>query len=119
MAIKDQNASTVAPLLVNRIICMIFFRFGSSVDLHSDQEANFAMSWELQRRYHTSGDGWVERQNRTLQEMLLVSVVSQHTDDWDVRLDTVTYAYNLSRQESIDLSLYEVSPASCLGCHST
>ena len=53
------------------------------------------------------GDGQVEQQNRTLKGMLS-AFVSKHTDDWDLCLDPVTYAYNSSRQESTGVSPYEV-----------
>ena len=62
---KDQKASTVAPILVNRI----FSRFGSPAVLHSDQGANFesnlthhicavmGITKTRTTAYHPSGDG--------------------------------------------------------------
>ena len=76
--IKDQKASMVAPLLVNKI----FSRFGPPTILHSDQGANLesnlmheicdvmGVTKTRTTAYHPSGDGQVERQNRTLQAML-------------------------------------------------
>ena len=49
----------------------------------------------------------VERQNQTLQAML-AAFVSTRSDDWDLFVDPVVYAYNTSRQESIGVSPYEV-----------
>ena len=112
---KDQKASTVAPILVNRI----FSRFGPPAVLHSDPGANFesnlmhhicdvmGITKTRTTAYHPSGDGQVERQNRTLQGMLS-AFVSKNTDDWDLWLDPVTFAYNSSRQESTGVSPYEV-----------
>ena len=112
---QDQKARTVAPILVNRI----FSRFGPPTVLHSDQGANFesnlmhhichvmGITKTRTTGYHPSGDGQVERQNRTLQGMLS-AFVSQHTVDWDLWPDPVTYAYNSSRQESTGVSPYEV-----------
>ena len=112
---KDQKASTVAPLLINKI----FSRFGPPVVLHSDQGRNFesnlmheicdAMGIVKTRTtaYHPQCDGQTERQNRTIQQMLS-SFVSNRQDDWDLWLDSVTYAYNTSKHESLGLSPYEV-----------
>lgn len=89
----------VAPILVN----MIFSRFGLPAILHSDQGANFesilmhhicdvmGITKTRTTQYHPSGDGQVERQNHTMQEMLS-AFVSKHTDDWDLWLDPVTFA---------------------------
>ena len=87
---KEQKASTVAPILVNRI----FSRFGPPAVLHSDQGANFksnlmhhicdvmGITKTRTTAYPPSGDGQVERQNCTLQGMLS-AFVSKHTDDWE------------------------------------
>lgn len=112
---KDQKATTVANLLLNKV----FSRFGPPVVLHSDQGANFEsnLMHELcdimgiaktrTTAYHPQCDGQVERQNRTLQDMLS-AFVSDHGDDWDEWVDPVVFAYNTSRQESIGYSPYEV-----------
>ena len=57
--------------------------------------------------YQPNADGQVERQNRTLQNML-AAFVSKHGDDWDLWLDPVVYAYNSSRQEPTGMSPYQV-----------
>lgn len=112
---KDQKASTVAPILINKI----FSRFGPPTVLHSDQGANFesnlmheicdvmGITKTRTTAYHPSGDGQVERQNRTLQNMLS-AFASKRRDDWDLFIDPVVYAYNSSRQESTGISPYEV-----------
>jgi transposase InsO family protein len=103
----DQKASTVAKILVDRV----FSRFGPPVVLHSDQGANVesrlmhevcdVMGIKKTRTtaYHPQYDGQVERQNRTLQDML-VAFCTKHGNDWDLWLNAVVFAYNTSRQES-------------------
>lgn len=110
-ATSDQKAVTVAKILVEKV----FSRFGSPVVLHSDQGANFEsnLMHELcdvmgitktrTTAYHPRCDGQVERQNRTLQDML-AAFSAKHGSDWDLWLDSVVLAYNTSRQESLQLS---------------
>ena len=57
--------------------------------------------------YHPQCDGLVERQNRTIQEMLS-AFVSQHQDDWDIWVSVVAYAYNTSTHEATGFSPYEL-----------
>jgi hypothetical protein len=57
--------------------------------------------------YHPQCDGQVERQNRTLQDML-AAFCTKHGNDWDLRLNTVVFAYNTSRQESLQTSPFEI-----------
>ena len=52
-------------------------------------------------------DGQVERQNRTLQDMLS-AFVSQNRDDWNLWVDLAVYAYNTSSHESTGYSPYEL-----------
>ena len=112
---KDQNARTVANIFVSKI----FSRFGPPVAIHSDQGSNFEsnlihevcniMGIHKSRTtaYHPQVDGLVERQNRTLQD-ILSSFVSQHRDDWDLWIDIAVYAYNTSPQESTGFSPFEL-----------
>ncbi len=112
---RDQRASTVAKILVDRV----FSRFGPPVVLHSDQGANFestlmhemcdimGITKSRTTAYHPQCDGQVERQNRTLQDML-AAFCAEHDYDWDLWLDAVVFAYNTSRQESIQTSPYEL-----------
>lgn len=114
-ATPDQKASTVAPLLISRI----FSRFGPPTVLHSDQGRNFesTLLHELcnvmgitktrTTSYHPQCDGQAERQNRTLQAMLN-AFTSSRQHDWDLWLDSVTFAYNTSRHESLGTSPYEI-----------
>ena len=112
---QDQKARTVASILVSKI----FSRFGPPVAIHSDQGSNFEsnlihevcdiMGIHKSRTtaYHPQGDGLVERQNRTLQD-ILSSFVSEHKDDWDLWIDIAVYAYNTSPQESTGFSPFEL-----------
>lgn len=112
---KDQRAHTVAEILVNRV----FSRFGPPTIIHSDQGRNFEsnlmheicslMGIHKSRTtaYHPQCDGQVERQNRTLQEML-AAFVSAHKDDWDEWVSLVVYAYNTVSHESTGFSPYEL-----------
>ena len=112
---KDQKARTVAEILVSKV----FSRFGPPTVIHSDQGRNFEsnlihkicglMGIHKSRTtaYHPQCDGLVERQNRTLQDML-TAYVSQHQHDWDRWVDLVAYAYNTSTHASTGYSPYQI-----------
>jgi hypothetical protein len=57
--------------------------------------------------YHPQCDGQTERQNRTIQAMLS-AFASNRRDDWDLWLDSVTFAYNTSKHDALGISPYEV-----------
>ena len=112
---KDQRAKTVAEILVSKI----FSRFGPPTVIHSDQGRNFESNLMQEvcclmgihksrtSAYHPQCDGLVERQNRTLQDMLS-GYVSQHQYDWDRWVDLVAYAYNTSVHSATGYSPYEM-----------
>ena len=112
---KDQRAKTVAEILVSKI----FSRFGPPTVIHSDQGRNFESNLMQEvcclmgvhksrtSAYHPQCDGLVERQNRTLQDML-TGYVSQHQHDWDRWVDLVAYAYNTSVHSATGYSPYEM-----------
>ena len=112
---KDQKATTVSNILINKV----FSRFGPPVVLHSDQGANFernllheicdltGIAKTRTTAYHPQCDGLVERQNRTLQDML-AAFASEHRDDWDLWIDSVVFAYNTSCHKSTGHSPYEL-----------
>ena len=114
-ATKDQKARTVAETLVSRL----FSRFGPPTVIHSDQGKNFdsiimheiynLMGLKKTRTtaYHPQCDGLVERQNRTLQD-IITNFVSEHSLDWDQWLDQAVFAYNTSVHESTKMSPYEM-----------
>ena len=101
---QDQKAQTVANILVSRL----FSRFGPPQILHSDQGTNFEsnliksicdlMGIQKTRTtaHHPQGDGQIERQNRTLQE-ILSTFVSEHPNTWDLHVYPAVFAYNTSR----------------------
>lgn len=110
---KDQKASTVADCLISKV----FSRFGPPLVLHSDQGSNFestlmheicnimGVTKTRTTAYHPCCNGQVERQNRTLQDML-ANYVSSRADDWDLLSDPVLFAYNTSKHESTGFAPY-------------
>ena len=99
-ALPDQKAETVAHPLVHDFVC----RFGTPLELHSDQGRNFEshLFQEVCRLfqiaktrttpYHPSSNGLVERFNRTL-AFLIRSYLEEHTTDWDLHIPVLTAAY--------------------------
>ncbi|UYV65170.1 K02A2.6-like, partial [Cordylochernes scorpioides] len=106
-AIPNQEATTVAKVLMDNLIC----RFGVPLELHSDQGRNFeaGVFQELCRLLgirktrttplHPQSDGMVERFNKTMEEHLS-KVVEQHQRDWDVRLPPFLMAYRAAIHET-------------------
>jgi transposase InsO family protein len=106
-AVPDQEAKTVATVLVREFIC----RFGTPLELHSDQGRNFeselikeiceilGINKTRTTPYHPQSDGMVERYNRTLATQLSMFVNENHSD-WDEHLHTVLMAYRTAVHES-------------------
>ncbi|KAJ8037468.1 hypothetical protein HOLleu_18285 [Holothuria leucospilota] len=106
-AMPDQEASTVADILVKQFIC----RFGIPQELHSDQGRQFEsllfqemcklLDIEKTRTtaFHPQSDGMVERFNRTLEDMLAL-VVEPNQKDWDTWLPYLMLAYRSAIHES-------------------
>ena len=98
--LPNQEATTVAKVLVNEMIC----QFGVPLEMHSDQGRNFesALFKEVCRLLgmtktkttplHPQSDGMVERMNRTI-EVQLSMFVQDHQRDWDefIPLLMITY----------------------------
>ena len=108
-AIEDQQAETVAMKLVDEFVC----RFGTPLELHSDQGRNFESEvfQEMCRllnitktrttAYHPCSDGMVERYNRTIVNCVsLMLQPFERQKDWDEYLPYVNMAYRSSVQES-------------------
>ena len=103
----NQEAKSVAEVLIGKF----FSRFGIPRELHSDQGPNFesrlfqevckllGIRKTRTTPYHPSGDGMVERFNRTLIGILR-AYVSKDQSDWDLKLPMVTMAYRSSVQET-------------------
>ncbi|XP_014672604.1 PREDICTED: uncharacterized protein LOC106813069 [Priapulus caudatus] len=110
-ALSDQTALTTADCLATEW----FTRFGTPLQLHSDQGRNFEsglfgetcklLGNKKMRTtlYHPQSNGLVERFNRTVQEMLS-KVVGEHHDDWDDLLPYVMATYRGTVQKSTGCS---------------
>ena len=105
--IADQKAETVAKVIVEEFVC----RFGTPLELHSDQGRNFesAVFQEMCRLlgiaktrttpYHPCSDGMVERYNRVIANVVSVLIKPQENQrDWDEYLPYVGMAYRASVQ---------------------
>jgi hypothetical protein len=107
----NMEASTVAKIIVEEVIC----RIGTPAVIHSDQGRQFEsklfseMCSLLGIRkthttpYHPQSDGMVERFNRTLTTMLSNFVNENHTD-WDEHLPYVMMAYRSTIHETTGFS---------------
>ena len=107
--IPDQEAETVARVLVHEFIC----RYGIPKELHSDQGRNFEskvmaevcklLGIKKTRTcpLHPQGDGFIERFNRTLLSMV-TSLLDPDDEqkDWDEKIPFAMLAYRSAVQES-------------------
>ncbi|XP_061189572.1 uncharacterized protein K02A2.6-like [Saccostrea echinata] len=109
IAIPDQEAETVITTFVNEIVC----RFGTPLQVHSDQGRNFESKAfkEMCELLHIDktrtssmrpqANGSVERFNRTLATML--TMYCEHNQKiWDKYLPQVMMAYRASIHSSIN-----------------
>lgn len=99
-ALPEQTAETVAHTIVHEFVC----RFGTPLEIHSDQGRNFesALFREVCRLleitktrsspYHPQSNGLVERFNRTLASMIRCQIENNLTD-WDLHIPLLTAAY--------------------------
>jgi hypothetical protein len=108
-ALPNQEAVTVATKLVEEVVC----RFGVPHQLHSDQGRNFesnvfaemckVLGIEKTRTtpYNPKSDGFVERFNRTLIDMVSKMIAPERQQrDWDEKIPFALMAYRSSIQES-------------------
>ncbi|KAL5479408.1 hypothetical protein EMCRGX_G022928 [Ephydatia muelleri] len=110
-AIQNQEALTVAKMLVDEMFCL----FSPPEQLHSDQGRQFEADLlkevctllQIQKTrtmaYHPHCNGLVERFNRTLLDMLSTTV-KDHKMDWDQCIRRVCLAYNSSVHASTGYS---------------
>lgn len=108
---KDQEAKTVAEVLVKEFIS----RKGVPMIIHSDQGRNFESKLFEQMchlfgikktrttAFRPSGNGLVERFNRTLNEMLCTTT-RENPLTWDQRIPLLTMAYRGTPHESTGFS---------------
>ena len=107
--LPNQEASTIARVLVNEFIC----RYGVPKELHTDQGRNFESTLMLEVckllgvkktrtcPFHPRGDGFVERFNRTLISMVAAILdPDENQKDWDEKIPLAMLAYRSSVQES-------------------
>ena len=111
LPIPDQEASTIAELLVKEVIC----RFGVPQLIHSDQGRNFesvlcaemcqllGIKKTRTTPYHPASDGMVERFNRTL-EMQLSKFADDNQKDWDLHIPFLVMAYHSADHDSTGCS---------------
>ena len=110
-AVPNQEAATVATVIVEQFIC----KFGVPRQLHTDKGSNFESELfqqvcqllDIDTTRTTSrrpqSDGMVERFNRTL-ECMLTMYVEKHQNRWDEYLPYVMLAYHSSVHESTGFS---------------
>ena len=110
---RNQEAATVAKLLVDRVFCV----YGLPMQILTDQGRNFESDLfrEICRflsvdkirttAYKPSTNGNIERFHATLNSML-AKMVSENQRDWDDKLSAVAFAYRNSAQESTGFSPY-------------
>lgn len=106
-AVVDHEAETVAKKLMEQWIS----RFGVMQYLHTDQGREFeskvfqalcsllGIKKTRTTPYHPQSDGLVERNNRTIKDMLS-KVVNENHDDWDEWIPHVLLAYRTAVQSS-------------------
>ena len=99
-SIPDQCSSTVAEKVVNEFIS----RFGTPFEIHTDQGRTFESSlfkemcntFKIHKTrttsYHPQSNGFIERFNQTLVNMIS-AYVSNHQKDWDENINLLTAAY--------------------------
>jgi transposase InsO family protein len=113
--IRDQEATTVANKLVDRVISIL----GVPMEIHSDQGSNFESQvfkemcklLGLHKTRTTSlrpqSDGMVERFNATIENML-ASFESENQKDWDEYIFLLMMAYRAAVHEATKVSPYEM-----------
>ena len=109
--IRNQEAATVADILVKRVVCY----FGVPRILHSDQGSNFesnifqemckilGIDKTRTTAMRPQSDGMVERANRTIIGMLS-SFVNDNQKDWDTFIPFLLMAYRSSKHASTGIS---------------
>jgi hypothetical protein len=110
-ALPNQEAETVAKVLVDQFVS----RFGTPVELHSDQGRNFesrvfsemckllGIKKTRTTPLHPQSDGMVERFNRTIKHQLAI-FVNENQKDWDEHIPLLLMAYRTATHESTGLT---------------
>ena len=125
-AMADQEAETVAKILVEEIIC----RHGAPKQILTDRGSNFMSAVMNQvyqlfhihkvstSSYHPQTDGLVERYNSTLLDMLS-AYGNANQDDWDIYLPFLHMTYRTTEHKRAKMSpLYMAETQTCQWtCH--
>lgn len=113
IAIKNQEAGTVARALVQEVVC----KYGAPETILSDQGTNFLsatfkeMCKLLRIRkiqttaYHPESNGALERSHRTLAEYLK-NYIGEDQENWDEWLPYAMFTYNTTPHTATGLSPY-------------
>ena len=110
-AVPDITAETVT----RKIVCEFISRFGTPLDLHSDQGRNYeAKLYKVMCKllkihktrttsFHPSRNGGVERLNSTLLSMI-TAFIDEDQSNWDAYLHLLTAAYRSCEHASTGYS---------------
>ena len=110
---RNQEASTVAKLLVDRVFCV----HGCPLQILTDRGTNFesnlfrelcellAIDKIRTTAYQPSTNGGIERFHGTMHSML-AKWISANQRDWDEKLPAVAFAYRTSQHESTGFTPY-------------
>ena len=105
--IPNQEAKTVADVLTFEFVA----RFGAPMEIHTDQGRNFCsrimqevckllgVNKTQTTPFRPKSDGFVERFNRTLQQMISL-YVNKHQTDWDRIVPLALTAYRATPQDT-------------------
>ncbi|KII62558.1 Gag-Pol polyprotein [Thelohanellus kitauei] len=114
--IPDQSAATASRALINCVVS----RFGIPDQIHSDQRRQFeselfketckvlGITKSRTTPYHPEANGNVERENRTIKEMLRHHV-NEYQDNWDKYLNIVLFCIRSSKHASTRFSPAEMT----------
>ena len=115
-SLPNQEAATVARVLVNEWIC----QYGALDTIHSDQGKNFdsqlfketchllGIHKTRTTPYHPQSDGLVESFNQTLKILLRIRMKQIPEDMWDDELPLLMLAYRSSVQKSTQFTPYQL-----------
>ena len=104
---KNQEASTVARILVDRVFCVhscplqILTDLGPNFESHLFRELCERLAIDKIRTtaYQPSTNGGIERFHGTMHSMIAKWISTNHRD-WDQKLPAVAFAYRTSEHES-------------------